>query len=91
MELINHKTGEFPGGPVVKNPPCNAGDSGSIPGQGTKVSLAVDQLSLSATTKTQHGQSKIIRVKRISLKIHKTARFNYTLRFLTHRAQRGIF
>ena len=22
----------FPGGPVVKNPPCNAGDIGSIPG-----------------------------------------------------------
>ena len=24
----------FPGGPVVKNPPANAGDTGSIPGQG---------------------------------------------------------
>ena len=22
----------FPGDPVVKNPPCNAGDTGSIPG-----------------------------------------------------------
>ena len=22
----------FPGGPVVRNPPCNAGDMGSIPG-----------------------------------------------------------
>ena len=29
-------TGDFPGSPVVKNPPYNAGDSGSIPGQGTK-------------------------------------------------------
>ena len=29
--------GDFPGGPVVKNPPCNAGDAGSIPGQGTKI------------------------------------------------------
>ena len=27
---------DFPGGPVVKNPPCSAGDVGSIPGQGTK-------------------------------------------------------
>ena len=27
---------EFPGGPVVKNPSFNAGDVGSIPGQGTK-------------------------------------------------------
>ena len=25
----------FPGGPVVKNLPCKAGDAGSIPGQGT--------------------------------------------------------
>ena len=25
---------EFPGGPVVKNPPANAGDMGSIPGLG---------------------------------------------------------
>ena len=24
----------FPGGSVVKNPPANAGDTGSIPGQG---------------------------------------------------------
>ena len=24
----------FPDGPVVKNPPCNAGDTGSIPGPG---------------------------------------------------------
>ena len=25
---------EFPGGPVVKNPPGNAGDTGSVPGLG---------------------------------------------------------
>ena len=25
---------EFPGGTVVKNPPANAGDTGSIPGHG---------------------------------------------------------
>ena len=25
---------DFPGGPVVKNPPSNAGDMGSIPGPG---------------------------------------------------------
>ena len=28
---------DFPGGPVVKNPPANAGDTGSIPGPGTKI------------------------------------------------------
>ena len=32
--------GYFPGGPVVKNLPCNAGDAGSIPGQGTKIPRA---------------------------------------------------
>ena len=26
----------LPGGPVIKNPPSNAGDEGLIPGQGTK-------------------------------------------------------
>ena len=35
----------FPAGPVVKNPPSNAGDVGSIPSQGTKISHAVGQLS----------------------------------------------
>ena len=28
---------DFPGGPVVKNLPSNAGDAGSIPGLGTKI------------------------------------------------------
>ena len=35
----------FPGGPVVKNPPSNAGDVGSIPGPGTKIPHATEQLS----------------------------------------------
>ena len=41
---------DFPGGPVVKNPPYNAGDTGSIPGQGTKIPHATGQLSRHATT-----------------------------------------
>ena len=36
---------DFPGGPVVKNPPSSAGDAGSIPGQGTKIPHAAGQLS----------------------------------------------
>ena len=28
---------DFPGGPVVKNPPSNAGGAGLIPGQGAKI------------------------------------------------------
>ena len=41
---------DFPGGPVVKNPPSNAGDMGLIPGQGTKIPHAVGQLSPLTTT-----------------------------------------
>ena len=41
---------DFPGGPVIKNPPSNAGDAGSIPGRGTKIPHAAGQLSLRTTT-----------------------------------------
>ena len=41
---------DFPGGPVVKNPPSNAGDAGTIPGRGTKIPHAMRQLSLHAAT-----------------------------------------
>ena len=40
---------DFPGGPVVKNPPYNAGDAGSIPGRGTRFPHATGQLSPRAT------------------------------------------
>ena len=63
---------DFPSNPVVKSPPSNAGVTGSIPGRGTKIPHAVGQLSnaitgpahsraqvsLRATTKTQHSQKK---------------------------------
>ena len=42
--------GDVPGGPMVKNLPANAGDTGSIPGQKTKLSHAVGPLSPCATT-----------------------------------------
>ena len=42
--------GDFHGDPVVENPPCNAGDTGSIPGSGTKVSYAMEKLRWRATT-----------------------------------------
>ena len=41
---------DFPGGPVVKYPPSNAGDAGLIPGWGTKIPHAAGQLSTHATT-----------------------------------------
>ena len=37
--------GDFPGGPVVKNPPSSVGDGSSIPGRGTKIPHATGQLS----------------------------------------------
>ena len=33
-KLVKKKLKDFPGGPVVKNPPANTGDVGLIPGQG---------------------------------------------------------
>ena len=36
---------------MVKNPLCNAGDVGQIPGQGTKIPHAAGQLSPYATTR----------------------------------------
>ena len=41
---------DFPGGPVVLNLLSNAGDMGSIPSQGTKISYAVGQLSPHTST-----------------------------------------
>ena len=41
---------DFPGGPVVKNPPANAGDWRSIPGPETKIPHALGQLSPCTTT-----------------------------------------
>ena len=36
------KKWDFPGGLGIKNLPCNAGDAGLIPGQGTKIPWATE-------------------------------------------------
>ena len=41
---------DFPAGQMVKNLPSNAGDAGSILGQGTKIPHAAGQLSPHTTT-----------------------------------------
>ena len=41
---------DFQGGPVVKNPPYNAGDTGLIIAQGIKILHVAGQLSQHATT-----------------------------------------
>ena len=48
----------FPGGPLVKNPPCHAGDMGSIPGWGNKIPRAAGQLSPHTTMKDPTGHNK---------------------------------
>ena len=50
--------GDFPGGPVVKNPPSNARDVGSIPGQGTKIPHAAGQLSPCVTIREAARRKK---------------------------------
>ena len=47
----------FPGSSVVKIPPCNEGDMDSIPGQGTEISHAMDQLSPCADSNEPTGHS----------------------------------
>ena len=46
LDFIKNFLRDFPGGTVVKNPPCSAGHSGSNPGLGTKIPHAAEQLSL---------------------------------------------
>ena len=45
------KNWDFPGGPVVRQPSCNAGDASLIPGQGTEIPHAAGQLSPHCTTR----------------------------------------
>ena len=46
---------------MVKNPLCNAGDRGSIPGQGIEIPHATEQLSPRATAREFVLQQKIPR------------------------------
>ena len=48
--LVRQEPGRLPGGPVVKTPPCNAGNAHSIPGWGSKIPHAEGQLSPCSTT-----------------------------------------
>ena len=50
LSFIRLLLGDIAGGPVVKNLPCNAGDETSIPGLGTKVPPAEEQVSPRAIT-----------------------------------------
>ena len=49
-KLKEKRKRDFAGGPGVKNPPCDTRDMGSVPGQGTKIPHAAEQLSLQVIT-----------------------------------------
>ena len=62
---LRRNCGDFPGSPVVKNLPCNAGDMGSSPGWGTGISHASEQLShaLQALSRASHLESPCTKKK----------------------------
>ena len=70
--------GNFPGGPVFKNPPCNATDACSIPDQGTKISHASGKLSM---PQLLHGPrlEPTCRNQRAQLKQKDPTRYNKVL------------
>ena len=49
LKTFDHQ--DFHCGPVVKNPSCNTGDVGLIPGWGTKIPHATEQLNLCIITR----------------------------------------
>ena len=50
MSFKSRVFGDFPSGPILENPPSNAGDACSIPGWGTGIPHAAGQLIPFATT-----------------------------------------
>ena len=73
---------DFPSGSVFENLPSNAGDTGSIPGRGTKILRAAGQLGLSALTRESSRahcnkelvQPKIKKKKKMSSHLKKKER-----------------
>ena len=57
---------DFPGGLLVKNPLCNAGDMGLIPGRGTKIPHA--------TAETRRGQ--ILKKKKMHPSVDSDTAYN---------------
>ena len=85
---------------MVKNPSCNAGDTGSIPGLGTRIPHAAAQLNVHTTMKPNSDQKKkkpsghhattCIRKKNITcLYIYKISRKIHRKQFLQTRTIAG--
>ena len=54
-EVKEGQTRDFSSGPLVKNLPCDAGDAGSIPGQGSKTLHCCCLVAKSRLTFQPHG------------------------------------
>ena len=54
-EVKEGQTRDFPSGPLVKNLPCDAGDAGSIPDQGSKTLHCCCLVAKSRLTFQPHG------------------------------------
>ena len=57
--LLINMLRDFPGGPVVKNPPANAVDAGLIPGQGAQTPQALGRLSRWAALQLESQQTAV--------------------------------
>ena len=55
---INVNQRDFPGGPVTKNPPFSAGNVGSIPGWGSRISHALGTKSCPPRQKAHMPQGR---------------------------------
>ena len=58
MQLPRVLGWELPCGPVVKNLPCSAQDTGSVPDWGTKIPHAAEQLTQVPQLLSQHRATK---------------------------------
>ena len=54
---------DFPGGPGVKNPPSKAGDADSIPGQRTRISYAIRQISPNTASRKPARHNRLSAIK----------------------------
>ena len=70
--LINEKNRDVPGGPVVKNLPCNAEDTGLIPGWGAKILHAAEHQGPCITTTEPTPQAESPRATTTEAHVHQS-------------------
>lgn len=72
--------GNFPDGPIVKNPPHNAGEVGLIPGRGINIPQAKEQLNPDATaTESVRGNYNPKQLNKETLSLKRTPRGRLTV------------